>query len=280
MNPYVMAGSHKQPSLRLRRPFFGLVTGLLCVLSLIPLVATAQTTMQLNQSVRLQYQPSQNFQLESEQQLKRAVVVARKYKSNAGTLFTAYLLLTNIAAADNCDIKKAALTTDSDFALVAIISEKFKEKEGPEGTAIHRILFGSPDQSSRHLFVATPAQSERLQSIVGDVSYNAHAAWHIGWGSGTKVTVVPKGSEQAVPLEISHEQGNGWSLLLNHLSAKKEWLGINPSSTTYLVFSRGENGPAVRFNHRDKKISVSGNVPLTVCGKIPEDVPTPFVPVR
>jgi hypothetical protein len=241
--------------------------------------SATQDSVAAGPTVRLQYQPSQSFQTESEQQLKRAVVVARKYKSKAGTLFTAYLLLTNVAAADNCDLKKAALTSDSDFALVAIISEKFKEKEGPEGTAIHRILFGQPDQSpSRYLFVASRTDPERLQSIVGDVPYNAREAWHIGWGGGWKVTVIPKGS-QAVPLEISQEQGAGWSFMLNHLAAKKEWLGINPNSTTYLVFSRGESGPTVRFNHKEKKISVSGHVPLTMCGKIPEDVPTPFIPV-
>ena len=229
--------------------------------------------------VRLQYQPSQSFQTESEQQLKRAVVVARKYKSKAGTLFTAYLLLTNVAA-DNCDLKKAALTTDSDFALVAIIYEKFKEKEGPEGTAIHRILFGPSEPSqTRYLFVASRTNPERLHSIVGDVPYTAREAWPVGWGGGWKVTVIPKGSK-AVPLEISQEQGTGWTFMLNHLAAKKEWLGINPNSTTYLVFSRGESGPTVRFNHKEKKISVSGDVPLTVCGKIPEDVPTPFIPVN
>jgi hypothetical protein len=269
------------------RYFVGLAFCVLCGFWLLTSSSTVESGARnqdagaAHSSIRLQYQPSQSFQTESEQQLKRAVVVARKRKSNAGTLFNAYLILTNVALANNCDLNKAALTSDSDFALVAILSEKFNEKDGPEGTAIHRILFGQPDQTQpKYLFIASPTNPERLQSIVGNVPYNAREAWHFGWGSGFKVSVIPKGSEQIARLEISHEQGNGWSLYLNHLAAKKEFQAITPNSTTYLVFSREESGPTVRFNHRDKKVFVSGNVPLTMCGLIPEDVPTPFIPAN
>jgi len=252
---------------------------LLTLTSVLQSGAANQDPGAAHSSIRLQYQPSQSFQTESEQQLKRAVVVARKRKSSAGTLFNAYLILTNVALTNNCDLNKAALTSDSDFALVAILSERFSEKDGPEGTAIHRVLFGPPDQiQPKYLFIASPTHPERLQSIVGNVPYNAREAWHVGWGSGSKVSVTPKGSEQIPRLEISHEQGNGWSFYVNHLAAKKEFQAITPNSTTYLVLSREESGPTVRFNHRDKKVFVSGNVPLTMCGLIGEDLPTPFIP--
>ena len=229
--------------------------------------------------IRLQFQLSPSYQMENEQQLKRAVVVARKRKTNVGTLFGAYLLLTNVAA-DGCDLSKPALTSDSDFALVALISEKFKEKEGPEGTAIHRVLFGGLDQNQpRYLFIASPANPERLKGIVGDVPYHVEPAWPIGWGSRWAVTVIPKGMEKVVPLEVRLEESNsGWIFLLQHLAAKKQWQFIDANEKTYLVLSRDASGPSVRFQHREKKLSVAGNVPLTVCGMIPEDAPIPFGP--
>ena len=229
--------------------------------------------------IRLQFQLSPSYQMESEQQLKRAVVVAKTRKTNVGTLFGAYLLLTNVAA-DNCDLSKPALTSDSDFALVALISEKFKEKEGPEGTAIHRILFGALDQSQpRYLFIAAPANPERLHGFVGDVPYHVEPAWPIGWGSRWAVTMIPKGMEKVVPVEVRLEESNsGWIFLLHHLAAKKQWQNIDPKPETYLVLSRDATGPTVRFQHLGKKVSVAGNVPLTVCGMIPEDAPIPFGP--
>lgn len=244
-----------------------------------PSVVPIQEPMTESPRIRLQFQQSPSYQMESEQQLNRAVVVARKRKTNVGTLLAAYLLLTNVAA-DSCDLSKPTLTSDSDFALVALISEKFNEKEGPEGTSIHRVLFGASDQSQpRYLFVASPTNRERLKGIVGDVPYHVEPAWPIGWGSRWAVTVIPKGMEKVVPLEVRlEESSSGWTFLLQHLSAKKQWQNIGPNQTTYLVLSRGVSGPSLRFQHRDKRLSVAGNVPLTVCGMIPEDAPMPFGP--
>lgn len=239
---------------------------------------TAQDAGPEKLSVRFQFPASPSFQTESEQELTRAIVVARKRKSKAGTVFSAYILLTNVAGKDSCDRSNLSLSGDSEFALAAFINESFKEKEGPESTAIHRVLFGAPDPAqARYFFIASSTHRERLKEILGDVPYHAEPAWPIGWGSRWSVTVIPKGSEKVTPLEVRLEESKfGWTFMLNHASEKKGWQSISPKPTTYVILSRGASGPTLRLQHRDKKLSALGNIPLTVCGLIAEDAPSPF----
>jgi hypothetical protein len=228
-------------------------------------------------SVRFQFPASPSFQTESEQELKRAIVFARKRKSKAGTVFSAYILLTNVGA-NNCERNELNLKGDGEFALAAFLNESFKEKEGPESTAIHRVLFGGLGAGQpKYFFIASSTHRERLKEFVGDVPYHVEPAWPIGWGSRWSVTVIPKGGEKVSPLEVRLEESKfGWTFMLNHVSEKKGWQNIAPKPTTYLVLSRGASGPIVWFHHLDKKLSASGNIPLTVCGLIPEDAPSPF----
>jgi hypothetical protein len=229
--------------------------------------------------IKLSYKDSPALKTENDQPLKRAVVVARKRKTKVGTVFAAYLLLTNLEG-ERCDAKEPITTGDADFAVVALISEKFDEKKGPEGTAIHRVLFGTFDDSQpRYLYVGSQSNRENLKEILGDVAYHAEPAWPIGWGSHWSVTVIPKGTEKQTPLEVRLEDSKyGWSLLWHHVAAKKQWESVGLNFSSLLVLSRDAAGPNLRLEHRGKAVSVNGNIPLTVCGLIPEDAPMPFAP--